>query len=102
MPTSLDMEMSAACEAVGLPTIPQRPTRRDALAALDVLEALLTEFPFSEPASHSVALSALITTVIRGALSVAPLHAISAPVAGSGKTDDFHAKQKRWSVKGAT
>ncbi len=69
-----------------LPPIPAQPDRTDALRSLDILSELLTEFPFVDEASHSVALSALITPVVRGALQVAPLHATTAPVAGSGKS----------------
>jgi putative DNA primase/helicase len=69
-----------------LPSIPSKPSRRDAMAALETLDALLAEFPFVDDASRSVALSGLITPVVRGALPVAPLHAVAAPVAGSGKS----------------
>jgi putative DNA primase/helicase len=69
-----------------LPAIPERPSRSEALAALSVLDGLLAEFPFADEASHSVALSGLITPVVRGALVVAPLHVVNAPEAGSGKS----------------
>ena len=69
-----------------LPPIPERPTRSDAVKALKKLDALLDGFPFVDDASRSVALSGLITPVIRGAMPAAPLHATSAPVAGSGKS----------------
>lgn len=69
-----------------LPEIPDHPSRDDALAALDLLDGLLSEFPFVDLASRSVALSGLITPVVRGAMQVAPMHVTSAPVAGSGKS----------------
>lgn len=69
-----------------MPNIPDRPSRSDAEAALALLDRLLDEFPFEDAPSRSVALSALITPVVRGALPVAPLHATKAPVAGSGKS----------------
>ena len=73
-----------------LPQIADRPDRNEALASLQLLDALLDEFPFADGLddgpSRSVALSALITPVVRGAMSVAPLHATTAPVAGSGKS----------------
>jgi putative DNA primase/helicase len=47
---------------------------------------LLQEFPFVDEASRAVAVSALITPVVRGAVPVAPLHGTTAPVAGSGKS----------------
>lgn len=69
-----------------MPKIPDRPTRDDALRALATLDTLLAEFPFADEASHSAALSALLTTVARGALPAVPMHATTAPVAGSGKS----------------
>jgi len=69
-----------------MPATPEHPTKDEAAAALIILRELLNEFPFADPASLSVALSALISPVVRGALPVCPLHAITAPVAGSGKS----------------
>ncbi|RRI02317.1 hypothetical protein EH240_12690 [Mesorhizobium tamadayense] len=62
------------------------PTREDALAGLEVLEGLLAEYQFSDESSRSVALSMLITPLMRGLVPLAPLHCVSAPVAGSGKS----------------
>lgn len=69
-----------------IPRIETSPTRDDAQGALDLLDSLLGEFPFVDAASRSVALSALITPVVRGAMPVAPLHAMTAPAAGTGKS----------------
>jgi hypothetical protein len=69
-----------------LPPIPDRPTRDDALAALKLIEGLLTGFPFVDDVARACALSAIITPVVRGAFPVAPLHASRAPTAGSGKS----------------
>jgi putative DNA primase/helicase len=69
-----------------MPELPPRPTKKHAANALKFLDALLSEFPFVDAASHSVALSALITPVVRGAISVTPMHATTAPVPGSGKS----------------
>lgn len=69
-----------------MPKIPSRPSKKGAMDALRFLDGLLDEFPFVDPASRSVALSALITPVVRGALAVAPMHATTAPVPGSGKS----------------
>ena len=73
-----------------------KPTRADAEKALTLLSDLLIEFPFvgkAEPDSpaHStvagaVALSALITPVVRAAVPVAPAHAFRANAPGSGKS----------------
>ena len=66
--------------------IPDAPSRDDALAALALLKSLLDEFPFVSDLDKAVALSALITPVVRGAFPVAPMHCAKAPVAGSGKS----------------
>ena len=69
-----------------LPDLLEHPTRADAQAALALLEGLIVEFPFVDGPSRAVALSGIITPVVRGAVTVAPLHAFRAPVAGSGKS----------------
>lgn len=63
-----------------------RPTRETAVGALKALKDLLQEFVFASEVAKSVALSCLITPIVRGAMSVAPLHAIKAHTAGSGKS----------------
>lgn len=65
---------------------PENPSKKDALAALQRLDDLLDGFPFVDQPSRSVALSGLLTPVARAAISVAPLHVISAPSPGSGKS----------------
>jgi hypothetical protein len=71
------------------------PTRNTAERALKVLLDLMVEFSFvklEQPdkpdleVAKAVALSALITPTVRGAMSVAPLHAVNAHAPGSGKT----------------
>jgi putative DNA primase/helicase len=69
-----------------MPEIPTAPSKDKAVSALRLLDDLLDEFPFVDDASRSVALSELITPVVRGAMSVAPMHANRAPVPGSGKS----------------
>ena len=68
------------------PPIPENPTREDALAALEILLELLSEFPFVDEASRSVAISAILTAVGRRAIDLAPMHANSAHEAGTGKS----------------
>ena len=72
-----------------LPPIPEKPTKDDALVALGDLNDLLEEFPFvggvNGPA-HAVALSALITPVVRGNFICAPMHVARAPAPASGKS----------------
>lgn len=62
------------------------PSRADAEAALMMLKELLAEFPFVDEEGRSVALSLIISTLVRGALDKVPLHVITAPAAGSGKS----------------
>ena len=69
-----------------MPPIPDKPSRDDALRALRLLLGLLHEFPFVNEESRSVALSMLMTPVLRGAIPNAPLHVARAPVAGTGKS----------------
>lgn len=79
---------------VEYPSVPQRPTREDALAALTLLMEPIKMFPFvpDDPlqreisASRSVSLSGILTATIRPSLPTAPLHASTAPIAGSGKS----------------
>ena len=70
-----------------MPAMPVMPSRADALAALQLLLGLLTEFPFADDASRAVALSLVLSLVLRPALApTAPLHVVTAPEAGSGKS----------------
>lgn len=73
-------------EPPSMPPIPNEPTRDNALASLAMLEGLLVEFPFKDEVACAVALSALITPVVRGAFPVAPMHVARAPAASSGKS----------------
>jgi hypothetical protein len=68
------------------PAIPSRPTQLDAIRAMAALEVLLSTFPFVDRASQAVALSAILTACIRRSLPTAPMHAFTAPTAGSGKS----------------
>jgi putative DNA primase/helicase len=69
-----------------MPEIAAKPSKDDAAKALRLLDALLDEFAFVDEASRSVALSELITPVVRGALAVSPMHANRAPAPASGKS----------------
>ncbi len=69
-----------------MPLIPDQPTREDALAALALIEDLLVGFPFKSDVDQAVALSGIITPILRGAFPVTPMHASRAPTAGSGKS----------------
>jgi hypothetical protein len=69
-----------------LPPLPDRPTKDDAATGLALLNELLDEFPFVDGPSRSVALSGLITPVVRGMFDVVPMHGYSSPQAGTGKS----------------
>jgi hypothetical protein len=68
------------------PPVPPAPTQDDARAALARLAHPLRGFPFESDAARSVALSALLTALIRVTLRTAPLHSFDAPQAGTGKS----------------
>jgi hypothetical protein len=74
------------------PAIPPRPTRDDAVAAIELLRRPLREFPFDDPegtpagTSEAVALSMLLTVPIRRSLRSAPGFAATAPSPGTGKS----------------
>ena len=73
-------------QGVNFPAIPDQPTKADAHAALKLLDGLIATFNYVTPADRSVALSAMLTCSIRRAIATAPMHAFSAPLAGSGKS----------------
>lgn len=68
------------------PAVPIAPTRTDAEEALEKLDRPLRGFPFVDDASRSVALSAMLSALIRPSLRTVPLHGFDAPVAGTGKS----------------
>jgi putative DNA primase/helicase len=68
------------------PPIPENPTYEDAQRALRDLYQLIYEFPFVEPVDQSVAYSALLTGCVRPSLDAAPMHAVTAPAPGTGKS----------------
>jgi putative DNA primase/helicase len=72
--------------AVALPPISNSPTRRDSEAAAALLVSLLEEFPFADQASKAVAMSMIMTPVVRGAMPNAPMHLVTAPQPGTGKS----------------
>jgi hypothetical protein len=71
---------------VSFPPVPGAPAKDAALAALERHDELLGTFDFVDETSRSVAESGMLTAVFRNAMSAAPIHGISATVAGSGKS----------------
>jgi hypothetical protein len=68
------------------PAVPDNPSRDDALTALKVLEDAIATLPFKTTVDRSVGLSLLLTALCRRALDYAPLHGVTAPAAGTGKS----------------
>lgn len=69
-----------------LPNMPEAPTRWDAEFAIKLFRDLLHEFPFVDEVSKSVALSGILTPVVRGLFSTAPMHVTNAATPGTGKS----------------
>ena len=73
------------------PKIKEHPTREHALRSLAVLKEPFKDFPFVQnakggSASRSVLLSAVLTGLVRRTLRSAPIHGVSAPTPGTGKS----------------
>jgi hypothetical protein len=62
------------------------PTREAAQTGLKLLTDLLAEFSFAEPRDRSVAISGLLTTLVRGSLPTAPMYLVRAHTPGTGKS----------------
>lgn len=73
-------------EGLVLPEIPEAPSPAQAREALDLLLHPLSGFPFVGAVDRAVALSGIITAVVRPALPVAPAHGIRAHSPGTGKS----------------
>jgi putative DNA primase/helicase len=69
-----------------MPEVKKAPSPEEAKEALELLLELLKEFPFIDKASRVVALSLILSMVVRGALGQVPLHLFSAPATGTGKS----------------
>jgi len=66
--------------------IPANPTHSEAKEKINLINELLTGFNFVEPVDRAVALSLILSTVVRPMLDHTPLFAITAPLRGSGKS----------------
>jgi len=77
-----------------LPPIIPHPTRQDAMAGLDKLKHLFREFSFQDKDGKglerrlncSVAISGLLTALLRGSLPTSPVYLIRASTPGTGKS----------------
>ena len=66
--------------------VPDQPSADDVRGAVEMLGDPLRDFPFVSDTDRAVALSAIITAVLRPQLPAAPLHGINATAPGTGKT----------------
>ena len=74
-------------QGAAYPPIPDHPTQGQARAALDSITAeVFSGFPFLKSFHKSAALSAALSVCVRHTLRHIPLHAFTAPAAGSGKS----------------
>jgi hypothetical protein len=71
---------------VKFPRVPDKPDRAMAQIALEQIDRLLRTFDFVSKDDKAVARSLLLTGAARPCLPTAPLHAVDAPVARSGKS----------------
>lgn len=72
--------------SIQFPPIPERPTRKDALEALEMLREPFNEFPWKEAASESAFLSHILAEAARLAMERCPMYFYDAPMAGTGKS----------------
>lgn len=66
--------------------VPEQPTLDDAKVAYELLMRPFRKMPWANPASRSVAGSAMLTALVRASLRTAPMHVFDAPTAGTGKS----------------
>lgn len=77
---------------ITFPTIEEEPSREAALSALKMLQEPFKDFPCikdgpnGSSASRAVLLSMVLTGLVRRTLPTAPVHGVSAPTPGTGKT----------------
>ena len=64
----------------------ENPTLEDARRAVEELRTLLQGFPFANPESESVAISGILTSLVRKSIATAPMHGFTAPKMGAGKS----------------
>jgi hypothetical protein len=71
---------------VKFPDVEARPTIEQGKEAMRIVEGLLVDFPFADKVSKAVALSLLLTSVVRRSMDIAPVYGIDADDAEAGKT----------------
>ena len=68
------------------PRVPDRPSDKEAHAALAKIKPLIADFPFVSDLDLAVMLAAMLSAVLRPTLPACPAFAWSSPVRGSGKS----------------
>lgn len=83
-----DEESGLIFAPLGVKFLPvaDRPTKAQCLKALRCLTAPISLYRFTEPVDRAVALSGIMTAICRLSVPTAPMHAVDAPVAASGKS----------------
>jgi hypothetical protein len=71
---------------VKFPPIENRPTIEQGKIAIEKIADLLVDFPFADNVSKAVAMSLLLTSVVRRTMDTAPIYFIDADDAEAGKT----------------
>ncbi len=66
--------------------ISESPTPEEIAIAKNDLLNIFKDFPFEDEASRSVAIAAVLTALVRGSISSAPMFGFSAPKMSSGKS----------------
>jgi len=67
------------------PVIPNKPTKDDAIKALEKIKKIIRTIYFDVPEDHAAGLCAILTASIRPVLETAPLIVISSPSKGASK-----------------
>jgi putative DNA primase/helicase len=82
-----DTQTRLWCDAnMTLPSVPEQPTRKQALTELRLYKDLLSGFPFVSATDLAVALAAILTVVLRGAFDLTPMFLLVAHDVGNGKS----------------
>jgi hypothetical protein len=71
---------------VVFPPVPEEPSKADAEKAIALIAEPFRDFCFASEADRSVTLAAVLTALVRPMFPSAPLFAIDAPTAGTGKS----------------
>lgn len=67
-------------------SVPETPSRQDAMTALKVITSLLDEFAFAAPCDKVAAIAAILTAATRISISTAPMIHVSAHQIATGKS----------------